>query len=98
MGPKRAKVAAAALALVRASNPSDEVFIMKFDDQPALVQDFTHDIGKMEAALEKLNATGVTAMRDTILLAAEHLKRLAGNDKKVLLMVTDGEDALGLLT
>jgi len=92
MGPKRAKVAAAALALVRASNPSDEVFIMKFDDRPAMVQDFTHDIGRMEAALQKLDATGATAMRDTLLPASEHLKRLAKNDKKVLLVVTDGED------
>jgi VWFA-related protein len=92
MGPSKAKVAAAALALVRASNSGDEVFIMKFDDKPALVQDFTHDTSKMEAALSKFDPTGATAMRDGILLAAEHLKRLATNDKKVLLVVTDGED------
>jgi VWFA-related protein len=92
MGTNKAQVAAAALALVRASNPGDEVFIMKFDDRPALLQDFTHDTGKMEAALSKLDASGATAMHDAVLLAAEHLKRLATNDKKVLLVVTDGED------
>src|SRR5690349_13955120 len=40
MRDKREKVAKAALTLVRASNPSDEVFIMGFHDQPWIAQDF----------------------------------------------------------
>lgn len=89
---RRAQVAAAALKLVRASNKEDEVFIMTFNDQPALVQDFTHDIGQLERSLNKIDSTGATAMRDALLLGVDHLKRLAKNDKKVLLVVTDGED------
>jgi len=34
MNDKRARVAAAALALVKASNPEDEVFIVNFNDDP----------------------------------------------------------------
>jgi Ca-activated chloride channel homolog len=91
MQPKRMQIAAAALTLVRASNPEDEVFIMTFNDKPALVQDFTHDIHQLESAL-KFETGGATAMRDALLLGVDHLKRLAANEKKVLLVVTDGED------
>ena len=89
---RRAQVAAAALDLVRASNKDDEVFVMTFNDKPALVQDFTHDIRQLETSLSRIDSTGATAMRDALALGVEHLKRLAKNDKKVLLVVTDGED------
>ncbi|HWF12050.1 MAG TPA: VWA domain-containing protein [Bryobacteraceae bacterium] len=92
MLPRRAQVAAAALKLVRASNKDDEVFIMTFNDKPALVQDFTHDVGQLEKSLNRIDSEGATAMRDAVSLAVEHLKRLAKNDKKVVLVVTDGED------
>ena len=39
MHDKRAKVASAALALVAASNPQDEVFIMNFNDEASLEKD-----------------------------------------------------------
>jgi len=89
---RRAQVAAAALKLVRASNKEDEVFILTFNDKPALVQDFTHDIRQLETSLDKIDSRGATAMRDALSLGVEHLKRFAKNDKKVVLVVTDGED------
>lgn len=89
---RHAQVDEAALKLVRASNKDDEVFIMKFSDKPALVQDFTHSIGQLEKALNGIHPEGATAMRDAVLLAVSHLQRLAKNDKKVVLVVTDGED------
>ena len=48
MTDKRSAVNAAALALVRASNPEDEVFIVNFKDTPELAQDYTHDIAALE--------------------------------------------------
>jgi Ca-activated chloride channel homolog len=92
MQPKRAQVAAAALTLVRASNKEDEVFILTFNDKPALAQDFTHDIHQLETSLNKIDSGGATAMRDALQLGIDHLKRLARNEKKMLLVVTDGED------
>ena len=51
MRDKRAKVAAAALALVKASNKDDEVFVVNFNDEPFLDlphgKDFTNDISEM---------------------------------------------------
>jgi VWFA-related protein len=89
---RRDQVNAAALKLVQASNKEDEVFVMTFNDKIALVQDFTHNISQLEKSLKKIESTGATAMRDALSLGLEHMKRLARNDKKVLLVVTDGED------
>src|SRR6185437_1418776 len=66
--------------------------ILTFNDKPALVQDFTHDIRQLETSLDKIDSRGATAMRDALSLGVEHLKRFAKNDKKVVLVVTDGED------
>jgi VWFA-related protein len=89
---KRAQVAEAALKLVRASNKDDEVFVVTFNDKPALIQEFTHDIRELETSLKHIDSVGATAMRDALSMGVQHLKRLAKNDKKVLLVVTDGED------
>ena len=92
MRDKREKVAKAALTLVRASNPSDQVFIMGFHDKPWIAQDFTQNIGEMEKALNGVELGGATAMRDALSIALQHTKRLGTNDKKAILVVTDGED------
>lgn len=92
MRDKRAKVAAAALALVKASNPQDEVFIVNFNDDAYLDSPFTADIKKMEEALDKIDSKGGTAMRDAISMSIDYLKDQGKKDKKVLLVVTDGND------
>jgi VWFA-related protein len=92
MRDKRAKVAAAALALVKASNPQDEVFIVNFNDDAYLDQPLTSDIKKLEEALDKIEAKGGTAMRDAISMSIDYVKDKGKKDKKVLLVVTDGND------
>ena len=92
MREKRNKVNQAALNLVRASNPKDEVFIVNFNDEYYLDQDFTNDLLKLKEALEKIDASGGTALYDAVVASADHLKRDARLDKKVLFVVTDGED------
>ena len=44
MRSKRAGVEAATLTLVKDSNPQDESFVVNFNDEPYLDQDFTSDI------------------------------------------------------
>lgn len=92
MRNKREQVAAAALDLVKDSNPRDEVFIVDFNDEVFLDADFTSDTAKMEQALSKIPVRGGTAMRDAIRTSIDHLKKGAKRDKKVLLVVTDGND------
>jgi VWFA-related protein len=92
MRDKRKQVATAALDLVKDSNPRDEVFIVNFNDEAFLDCDFTADTSKMEQALSKIDSRGGTAMRDAIRMSLDHVKQHAKKDKKVLLVVTDGND------
>lgn len=92
MRDKRPAVNQAAINLVRASNPQDEVFVVNFNDEYYLDQDFTAQIPKLREALDKIEARGGTALYDAIVASADHLKKNARLDKKVLLVVTDGED------
>jgi VWFA-related protein len=92
MRDKRQGVESAALALVRDSNPQDEAFIVNFNDEPYLDADFTSDIKVMEQGLTRIDSRGGTAMRDAIRVSIDHLKEKAKRDKKVILVITDGND------
>ncbi len=92
MRDKRQGVESAALTLVRQSNAQDEAFIVNFNDEAYLDADFTSDIKEMERGLTKIDSRGGTAMRDAIRMSVDHLKARAKRDKKVILVVTDGND------
>ena len=92
MREKRQRVNQASLNLVRASNPKDEVFVVNFSDEYYLDQSFTSDIKKLREALEKIDARGGTALYDAVVASADELKKNGRLDRKVLLVVTDGED------
>ena len=102
MREKRAKVAAAALGLVKASNKDDEVFVVNFNDDAYLDlphgKDFTNDITEMEEALSHIDSRGGTAMRDAIRMSIDHVKQKGHRDKKVLVVVTDGNDNSSLIS
>jgi VWFA-related protein len=95
MTPRRAQVEAASLALVQASNPDDEVFVVNFNDEAYLDMppgvDFSHDLDVLQQALKRIDSRGGTAMRDAIQMSVEHIKK-AHQDKKVIVVVTDGDD------
>jgi Ca-activated chloride channel homolog len=92
MREKRDKVNKAALNLVRSSNPQDQVFVVNFNDEYYLDQPFTSNINLLKEALEKVEARGGTALYDAVVASAEYMKRNARLQKKVLFVVTDGED------
>src|ERR1700691_3297213 len=91
MREKRTKVNQAALNLVRSSNPQDEVFVVNFNDEYYLDQDFTNDLLKLKEALEKIDAKGGTAFFDALEASAANFM-YARLERKVLFVVTDGED------
>jgi Ca-activated chloride channel homolog len=92
MREKRAKVNKAALNLVRASNPQDEVFVVNFSDEYFLDQPFTSKINLLQAALERYETRGGTALYDAVVASADELKKHGKLQKKILFVVTDGED------
>ena len=92
MREKRQKVNQAAINLVKASNPQDEVFVVNFSDEYYLDQNFTNDIKKLKEALEKIRySRRHRALRcGSGLLRGTQKARAAGEE--ILLVVTDGED------
>jgi Ca-activated chloride channel family protein len=93
MRDKRPQVNAAAITFVKTSNPQDEGFVVNFNDDYYLdtEHDFTSDLTEMRTALERIDARGSTALYDAVIGSLDHLKK-GTRDKKVLLVVTDGED------
>ena len=99
MRDKRPAVNQAALNLVRASNKEDKVFIVNFNSEPYLDQDFTANIAELKDALDHIDSRGGTALYDSVAAASDHLMKMRDpNEKKVILIVTDGEDNASTLT
>ena len=99
MREKRAQVNAAALTFVKTSNPQDEVFVVNFNDEFYLdtEDDFTNDQQELNQALSRIDARGSTALYDAIVGSLDHLKK-GHKDKRVLLVITDGEDDASRMT
>jgi Ca-activated chloride channel family protein len=92
MRDKRDEVNKAVLNLIRASNPEDEIFVVNFGQNYYLDQDFTSDAHLLESALHQVSASGNTALYDAVVASAVHLNNNPRLEKRVLLVITDGED------
>lgn len=92
MRDKREKVSQAVLNLIRASNPQDQIFVVNFSQRSYLDQDFTSNVNLLQAALHQVTSKGSTALYDAVVASAVHLKNNSNLEKKVLLVITDGQD------
>ena len=92
MRPVRARVEAAALAFARASNPLDQMFVLNFADKVRIDVPFTSDVAVLEAGIARVDSIGGTAMRDAVEAAESYLNDHAARERKVLLVITDGND------
>lgn len=92
MKNKFQRVQAAAKNLVANSNPQDEVFLVNFNDDVYRDTDFTSDPQKLAQGLAKIDCKGGTAMRDALQSAIRYAKAKGKHDKKVIVLVTDGDD------
>jgi len=81
----------AVLHSVKAGTREDDVFVMTFNQDVQIVQDFTTDRDQLLVASKRLWAMGSTALYDAVAVAADHIRQ-GRHQKKVLIVVTDGED------
>jgi Ca-activated chloride channel family protein len=81
----------AAVHVVDEGTEEDEAFIVTFNGEVELVSDFVSDKQKLRDSVKGLHADGVTAIWDASAFALDHLKQ-GKHRKKVLVVVTDGED------
>src|SRR4051812_7361442 len=82
----------AAMTFIRESNPEDETSIVSFGNDVVLEQDFTHNTRLLSRTLAGIGVQQSTAFYDAVFLAAKHLQENGSHEKKVLLVISDGED------
>ncbi len=78
----------------------DQAFLMTFDNEPEVIQDYTDDTYLLTAAIRNQRAGGATAFNDAIIMASEKLERAplpkgADTDvRHVIVVISDGNDTL----
>jgi VWFA-related protein len=96
MRGKIGEVVAATLAFAKSSNPDDELFAVRFnDDVKDAVTDapflLASDLTRLEAAITSVHPDGRTALYDGIMTALDHLS-LGSRARKALIVISDGGD------
>ena len=91
MANKIDKSRMAALQFFKTANPQDEYFVVSFNEHAELSSPFTSSLEDIETRLMFTAARGRTALLDAIYLGLSHM-RGARNQKKALLVISDGGD------
>jgi Ca-activated chloride channel homolog len=91
MGSKLQKSRQAAAEFFKTANPSDEFFLVQFNDRPELTVPFTTDTDRLQSTLTFTQSRGRTALLDSVYLAMHEMKK-AHNPRKALLIISDGGD------
>jgi Ca-activated chloride channel family protein len=86
---KKAKNAAA--RFLESGNPEDDYFLVTFNDKTTLVQSFTSQSSGIQSDIAFQKPGGRTAMYDAVYRGLDLIKE-AKNEKKALILITDGED------
>lgn len=74
-----------------ALSPQDEMFVISFNSDVNMRQLFTNNMQEIQRSLRRIRAGGETAAYDAIQAGVEQMRK-AKNNKKILLLVTDGFD------
>ena len=96
MRAKLGEVVAASLTFARSSNPQDELFAIRFnDDVQDVVPDrpflMAGDLGALESAGTSVRADGLTALYDGVMAGLDHLAK-GSRARRVLVVISDGGD------
>ena len=78
--------------MVRHLREGDEVFLVSFSKNVAFEEDLTGNAKLLERAMDQIRPASGTALFDAVAFAAGHLNRIARNRKRVLLVVSDGQN------
>jgi len=96
MGTKMNDVVSASVAFARLSNPEDELFAIRFnDDVQHVIRDrqflLAQDLGALHAALRLMRPDGRTALYDAMVAGIDYLAR-GTRGRKALVVISDGGD------
>jgi tetratricopeptide (TPR) repeat protein len=81
--------------MVRHLRDDDEAFLVSFSNNVVFEEDLTSDPRSIEKAMDKIKPHQGAALLDAIAFASGHLQRIGKNSRKILLVISDGEDRSG---
>ena len=93
MRPATDAVRDAAKSFVASLRAADDLALMEFSDEPALLHDLTKNRESTLEAIDQYKAHGGTALNDALFQAIARLKRAEG--RKAIVVLTDGRDENG---
>jgi len=76
---------------------TDRAFVLAFDEQWDVTQDFTGDIDKLRTGVRVIKAGGGTAMWDAVYFACRDKlmkEQASGSVRRAIILISDGEDNL----
>src|ERR1700674_1141356 len=91
MANKIGKAREAAVQFFKTANPSDEFFLVSFNERAELTSSFTNSVEDLQGRMLLTAAKGRTALLDAIYLGLSQM-RGAHNAKRALLILSDGGD------
>lgn len=100
-GQKLARALEAVTQFLKLLGPKDQVAILAFNQRAVRVHAFGDDPARVPAALASLQATGMTALHDALLVAANDLVRARRGGppetREAMIVLSDGEDTASLV-
>jgi Ca-activated chloride channel homolog len=91
----------AAIRFSKTLRPQDLAQIVGFNDRSTTIQPFTNDLGLLETAIRKTEASGPTALHNSLYIALKDLmrdKKAAELRRRAIVLLSDGEDTASLVT
>jgi Ca-activated chloride channel family protein len=92
---------AAAVKFSKTLRPQDLAQIVQFNDRATTLQPFTNDLGLLESAILKTEASGPTALHNALYIALKDLmrdKKAAELRRRAIVLLSDGEDTASLVS
>ena len=91
----------AAIKFSKTLQPEDLAQIVSFNDRATTLQPFTNDLGLLEAAIVKTEASSSTSLHNALYIALNDLmrdKKAAELRRRAIVLLSDGEDTSSLVT
>jgi Ca-activated chloride channel family protein len=85
------KAKSAIVRFLENGNLNDEYALITFNERTTLIQNFTHQSSTIRNEIALKQAGGRTALFDAVYMGLDQVKA-AKNEKKALILITDGED------
>jgi Ca-activated chloride channel family protein len=92
---------AAAIKFVKTLRPQDTAMVMSFNDRSTVLQDYTNDVEALEAAVSRTQASGPTALHNSLYITLKELgkqKKAGELRRRAVVLLSDGEDTASLVS